>query len=187
MKRCPDCERTLPLDGFYQLGSGKPSSYCRECSKAQARAASKRKRKFATLAEARAAAAAAIRGRPRSTETKAKISSAHRRSGHQPPIGAWEKSMEGRGAREQSPSWKGGISLTNGYRCRYEPHHPRAHPNGYVYEHILVAERVLGRALAAGEVVHHIDFDKLNNAPENLHVCASHAEHMEFHRGARAL
>lgn len=34
----------------------------------------------------------------------------------------------------------------------------------------MVAERMLGRKLKPGEVVHHIDGNKRNNAPENLMV-----------------
>jgi hypothetical protein len=39
------------------------------------------------------------------------------------------------------------------------------------YEHILVAEKALGRKLANSEVVHHIDCDRTNNSPENLLIC----------------
>jgi HNH endonuclease len=37
-------------------------------------------------------------------------------------------------------------------------------------QHIVVMERVLGRALEQGEVVHHIDGNKQNNDPTNLDV-----------------
>jgi hypothetical protein len=58
--------------------------------------------------------------------------------------------------------------------------HPRQH-GGQVYEHILVAEQFLGRALESGEVVHHKDENRANNAPDNLAVI-SHAEHHRAHR-----
>jgi hypothetical protein len=55
------------------------------------------------------------------------------------------------------------------------------------YEHILVAERALGRPLKNlgrghpnTEVVHHIDGDKTNNAPTNLLIC-THRYHTELH------
>ena len=41
---------------------------------------------------------------------------------------------------------------------------------GMIYEHILIAEQMLGRPLESKEVVFHIDGNKLNNKPENLKV-----------------
>lgn len=55
----------------------------------------------------------------------------------------------------------------------------------YVYEHRKVMEQVLGRPLRRGEVVHHIDGDKTNNAPENLEVFASNGEHLRHHAQTR--
>jgi hypothetical protein len=51
---------------------------------------------------------------------------------------------------------------------------------GSVREHILVMESHLGRALAKGEVVHHIDGNKQNNRIENLDLC-SVKEHNNCH------
>lgn len=72
--------------------------------------------------------------------------------------------------------------VKKGYRKVLIPAHPRADAKGYVFEHIVVAEAVLGRRLAKGEEIHHKDFNRQNNAPNNLKVCANHAEHMRFHR-----
>jgi hypothetical protein len=63
----------------------------------------------------------------------------------------------------------------NGYVIVEYPEHPRAFDTGAsilgVYEHILVAEDVvLGRPLKEGEVVHHLDFCRNNNSPDNLLV-----------------
>ena len=49
------------------------------------------------------------------------------------------------------------------------------------HEHRVVAEQILGRELEPGEVVHHVDGNKRNNAPENLMVFPSQAEHMKWH------
>lgn len=47
-------------------------------------------------------------------------------------------------------------------------------------EHTLVASEKLGRDLLSNEVVHHIDFDKLNNDKANLCVMDS-LKHEQFH------
>lgn len=51
-----------------------------------------------------------------------------------------------------------------------------------VHTHRLVAAEKLGRPLHPGEVVHHLDGDKRNNAPSNLMVFASQAEHARWHK-----
>ncbi len=66
-----------------------------------------------------------------------------------------------------------------GYVLVWAPDHPRA-SRARVAEHILVAEQMLGRSLAKGEEVHHIDFDKQNNDPSNLLVVTA-SEHQKYH------
>jgi hypothetical protein len=55
----------------------------------------------------------------------------------------------------------------------YRKHHGR-------HEHRIVAERLLGRPLAKGEIVHHKDGNKHNNDPSNLEVMTQ-SEHMKLH------
>lgn len=49
------------------------------------------------------------------------------------------------------------------------------------YRYRVVAEAHLGRRLALGEVVHHIDGDRTNDEPWNLAVFSSQRDHMRFH------
>ena len=47
--------------------------------------------------------------------------------------------------------------------------------------HRWVVEKELGRKLKEGEVVHHINEDKLDNSPDNLEVLPGQEEHDEIH------
>jgi hypothetical protein len=83
------------------------------------------------------------------------------------------------------PNWRGGSSIDKwGYRLLYTPERHKSHP--YSYEHVLVAEKMIGRRLAKGEHVHHLNGVKLDNRPENLLVCTA-SEHRILHRQLEAL
>jgi hypothetical protein len=125
--------------------------------------------------------AAKLRGKSPSESERRRRSEYNKSHGIRPSLEAARKSSLGK-FREAHPSWTGGRTITNGYPCVYQPEHPRHMPNGYVYEHIVIAERLLGRALRRGEIVHHIDGDKTNNTDDNLAVLASQSEHIRLHR-----
>lgn len=82
---------------------------------------------------------------------------------------------------EGNPAWKGGRTKDgNGYWVIYMPKHPYA-CQGKIKEHRLVIERHLGRYLKPNEIIHHIDFDKINNKIENLYLM-SRGQHSKLHR-----
>lgn len=81
------------------------------------------------------------------------------------------------------PNWHGGRSLsTGGYIKTKQPKHPRADDKGYVFEHILVMEKMLGHPLPEGAVVHHCDKNPRNNSPFNLRLFMTTGEHTKYHR-----
>lgn len=68
----------------------------------------------------------------------------------------------------------------NGYLLIYRPKHHRASTDGYVYQHILVAEKGLGRKLRSDEVVHHLNFNRADNTSANLLVLTEE-QHIRLH------
>lgn len=83
---------------------------------------------------------------------------------------------------EKNDSWRGGRYIDDaGYVHVKQDGHPRAKTcGGYVMEHILVAERILGRPINRTEVVHHINGIKNDNRPDNLAVMTG-STHRSYH------
>lgn len=103
-------------------------------------------------------------------------------------VGDPKKFINGHQSRkENSSKWRGGKSTSNGYLRVSMPEHPRADKAGYIGEHILIAEKALGKYLPNGAEVHHIDENKLNNRNNNLVICQDRAYHMLLHQRMRAL
>ncbi len=73
-----------------------------------------------------------------------------------------------------------GHSITNGYRVISKGRKS-------ALEHRIVMERTLGRKLGAKEVVHHINFDRLDNDPSNLDVLDDSSVHNDAHGSLRKL
>jgi hypothetical protein len=60
--------------------------------------------------------------------------------------------------------------IINGYVAVKRPDHPRKMQDDLVYEHILIAEKMLGRELIDDEQIHHLDFNRQNNKKSNILV-----------------
>jgi hypothetical protein len=82
---------------------------------------------------------------------------------------------------EGGPNWKGG----KWERC-----------DGYVFvavgthkarlEHLVICEKVLGRPLPIGAMVHHLNENKNDNRNSNLVICQDSAYHLLLHKRMRA-
>jgi len=112
-------------------------------------------------------------------ETKNKISKAH--------IGLkldektkLKMSIDRKGNKH--PRFKGRVNNMQGYINIFKPDHPCATKKGYVLEHRLVMEDMIGRHLTSKEVVHHINGVKDDNRETNLWLFKNNKEHMRFHR-----
>ena len=77
---------------------------------------------------------------------------------------------------QNSKSWKGGRYCNDqGYWMILIPDHPRSTSNGYVREHIAMAERALGKPLPEKAQIHHYGCVTNNN---KIVIC----ENQEYHR-----
>ncbi len=90
------------------------------------------------------------------------------------------------GSGADNPNWRGGRTYhSKGYVYIWNPGHRLADKHGYVLEHLLVAEEMLGRELNSEEVVHHRDKVKDNNVPDNLFIFPAVGLHTGFHEARK--
>jgi hypothetical protein len=122
-----------------------------------------------------------------SAETRLKISSAKKgkrasiqtefKAGKRPSIltefKSGQTSIRGRRAAIEGYSF---IDATTGYRVIRDPQNP----SHWRREHIVKAEKKLGRRLGPSEGVHHINGDKLDNRDNNLAVLTN-SQHRKLH------
>ena len=88
---------------------------------------------------------------------------------------------------DKNPNWKGGTFLSGGYRILCSRGHHIAYSNGYVPEHTLIAEAVLGKPMPKKAEIHHFDGNRSNNSKNNLVICNDRAYHMLLHMRTTAL
>jgi len=145
--------------------------------------------------ETRAKISAANKGRPFSKEHRIKLSIAAR---HRPPISEKTRanlSLSHTGLPQTNEKreklrilklgkarpdmvgnqlgWRGGRTVSSeGYVLVMKKGHPFANKDGYVPEHRLIMENIIGRILLRSECVHHRNGIKDDNRPENLEIVA---------------
>jgi len=86
---------------------------------------------------------------------------------------------------EKNPNWGGGRAEDKYYFKRVCKGHKHAEENGYVLEHILIAEKMLGRDIKNDEAVHHLDGNGKNNDIKNIHIMDKQ-DHVRFHKLLKA-
>jgi hypothetical protein len=88
---------------------------------------------------------------------------------------------------ETASRWNGGTTITpQGYKLIMVKGHPRGGSRGYVFEHILIVEKALGKYLPPKAVVHHPDERRAENSGP-LVICQDNAYHRLLHRRMAAL
>jgi hypothetical protein len=124
-----------------------------------------------------------MKNKHHSKEAKRKISEAHKgkklSEEHKRKLSENHADISG----ENHPNWNGGRKKTNeGYILIYFPNHRQAASDGYIFEHRLIMEKILGRYLNPKEVVHHKNEIPDDNRLENLELFENAGYHRQFHK-----
>jgi hypothetical protein len=93
--------------------------------------------------------------------------------------GAHRRFLQGHHARINPPKYNGGKKTKGIYTLIAMPGHHRADSCGYVREHVLIAEKVLGKILPPKAVVHH-------HSSIQLVICQDQGYHRTLHRRTNA-
>lgn len=89
--------------------------------------------------------------------------------------------------REKNSNWAGGTHNRKGYVMVLCPNHLNANKNGYISEHILIAEKALGKLLPNKAQIHHANGIKSDNrTPFNIIICQDRKYHSLLEQRARA-
>lgn len=100
----------------------------------------------------------------------------HRHKHSQSEQAKERRRTSGKFAGQNNGRWNGGRYVSNGYVYiivgvkKYKP------------EHVMVAEKLLGRSLKRGEIPHHVNMDSQDNRPENIVVCPNRTVHSIIHQ-----
>ena len=78
------------------------------------------------------------------------------------------------------------ISRNGRYFIIHATEHPKADKSGYVLEHIVIAEKILGKPLPLKAVIHHANGDGFDNTPSNLVICENPSYHSFIDQRRRA-
>lgn len=157
-----------------------PDYCCRQCRTASnAAAALNRSRKCETCGASFVPRQAQIRagaGRycSKRCALPAFVNSGNTQEAREKAVRTWRQNGNKVPSGPSSPNFRG-RKMSGKYVMVWTP------DRGYIQEHRLVAEAVIGRHLHKDEVVHHINHDTTDNRPENLAVM-SRAEHLREHR-----
>jgi len=79
------------------------------------------------------------------------------------------------------------LRIENGYMFAYLPKTPGERFSGRQAVHRLVVQLRMRRSLRSGEIVHHLDGNRLNNSLRNLVVLPSRARHQKVHSRPKSM